>query len=417
MRIALVTSSYAPYVGGVEEHVRNLARRLRDRGDEVVVWTVARDGRFDVREVDGISVWDLPAVLPARSMSAGIGFLAGLPATATSWRRAFRAFRPDLLHVHCFGPNGTYARVVAGATRTPMVVTSHGETLGDDHGVFSQSLLAKYALRSALSAAGAVTGCSQVVIDDLESRFSLQAGRGVVVPNGVDLDEPVGEPPADVDGRYIAAVGRLERMKGFDLLLDAFAAADLPEDVRLVIGGAGSQASALRAQAARLGIQERFVLTGRLDRPQVGGLLQNAIAGVVPSRFEGFGIAVLEIWRAGRPLIATNRGGPAGLVLDGVDGILVDPGESATLADALRIVVGDPRRAGELAAAGALRVRSLTWDRVVNDYRDLYVAAVRPHAGELDGRVHRRIRRGGSRSASPNRGDRGDVSADGRAGI
>src|SRR4051794_33228930 len=153
MRIALVTSSYAPYVGGVEEHVRNLARRLRDRGDDVVVWTVARSGQFSIREVDGIGVWDLPAPLPARTLSTGARFVARMPATAARWRRAFRAFRPDLLHVHCFGPNGTYARALAGVTRVPMLVTSHGETIGDDHGVFGRSRLAKYSLRSALSAA------------------------------------------------------------------------------------------------------------------------------------------------------------------------------------------------------------------------------------------------------------------------
>ena len=178
-------------------------------------------------------------------------------------------------------------------------------------------------------------------------------------------------------------------MKGFDLLVDAFARADLPGDVRLVIGGEGSQDRALREQAARLGIQQRVVLTGRLDRPEVGGLLRNAVAGVVPSRFEGFGIAVLEIWRAERPLIATRHGGPAGLVTDGVDGILVDPEDSAALAAALGSVVGDPRRSGGLAAEGAQRVHSFTWDGVVENYRDLYTAALRDQAGRHGGTIGR----------------------------
>jgi glycosyltransferase involved in cell wall biosynthesis len=271
-----------------------------------------------------------------------------------------------------------------------MLVTSHGETIGDDHGVFGRSRLAKYSLRSALSAADAVTGCSQVVLDDLESRFGLEPGHGVVVPNGVDLDEPVGDQPPGVAGRYIAAVGRLEQMKGFDLLVDAFARAALPEDVRLVIGGEGSQEQALRTQAARLGIADRVVLTGRLDRPQVGALLRNAVAGVVPSRFEGFGISVLEIWRAERPLIATNRGGPAGLVTDDVDGILVDPLDPAALADALTTVVADPRRADRLAVEGAVRVRSLTWDRVVDDYRELYAETLRQRGKRGDAQPDRR---------------------------
>lgn len=384
MRIALATSSYAPYLGGVEEHVRNLAHRLRDRGDDVVVWTVARDGHFCVREADGIPVWDLPAPLPARSLSSGARFLAQMPGSASKWRRALQAFNPDLIHVHCFGPNGTYARVVAGLSRTPMVVTSHGETLGDDHDVFSQSRLARRSLRSALAAADVITGCSLVVLDDLESRFGLLPGSGVVVQNGIDLDEPVGAAPAGVKGRYIAAVGRLEQTKGFDLLLEGFARAGLPDDVGLVIGGDGSQGGPLQQQAMRLGIQDRFVLTGRLGRDQVGGLLRNAQAGVVPSRFEGFGITVLEIWRAERPLVATNRGGPAGLVTNGIDGILVDPEDTQALAEALRVVVEDPERADKLATHGAQRVRSLTWDRVVDEYRELYTAALQRYVGRVE---------------------------------
>ncbi len=187
MRIALATSSYDPYVGGVEEHVRNVARELRDRGHDVVVWTVDRDGGFGVREVGGVEVWDLPAPLPARSIPAMLRFALRMPSAALRWRRAFRAHRPDLIHVHCFGPNGTYARVLAKRTRTPLILTTHGETLADDAGVFMSSRFAMESLRAGVAQADVVTGCSRVALDDLEARFGLAAGRGAVVFNGVDL--------------------------------------------------------------------------------------------------------------------------------------------------------------------------------------------------------------------------------------
>ncbi|MGA0567138.1 glycosyltransferase family 4 protein [Rathayibacter sp. KR2-224] len=384
MRIALATSSYDPYVGGVEEHVRNVARILRARGHDVVVWTIERDGRFGVREVDGIEVWDLPAPLPARSVPSMLRFAIRMPQAALHWRRAFRSHRPDVIHVHCFGPNGTYARLLAARTGTPLVITSHGETVADDAGVFTHSRFAIDSLRKGLAAAAAVTGCSRVVLEDLTVRFGLAPGRGVVVFNGIDLDEPVGVPPAGVDGRYICAVGRVQKMKGFDLLIEAFARAELPPDIRLIIGGAGPELDALRRQADRLGIGERVVLPGRLDRPTVGALREGAYIGVMPSRFEAFGIAALEVWRGRSALVATTHGGAPEFVTHSSDGLLVDPLDVDALAGALRTLTDEPGLAAQLSAAGAERVRSFTWERAVDAYESVYGDLPAAHAETAD---------------------------------
>jgi len=370
VRIALATSSYAPYVGGVEEHVRNVARELSARGHDVVVWTVARDGRAASREYEDIDVRDLPTPLPARNARSLLHFALRAPAAWLRWRRAWRSFHPDIIHVHCFGPNGTYARILARRTGTPLIVTSHGETLADDNGLFHDSRLARESLTAALREAVAVTGCSQVVLDDLNDRFALPPGQGVIVPNGIDLDEPIGAAPTT--GRYIAAVGRLQKMKGFDLLIQGFAEAACAPDVHLVIGGDGPEREALLAIAYEAGVADRVHLPGQLDRPQVAGLLSNALAVVVPSRFEAFGIAALEAWRAGAALIATTRGGPPEFVRDGRDGLLVDPADTSSLAAAIRSLVTDVATRSSLAGAGAERVRQFTWSNATDAYDALY---------------------------------------------
>lgn len=372
MRVALATSSYPPYFGGVEEHVRNVARELTDRGHDVVVWTIARDGRFAVREADGIEVWDLPAPLPSRSVGGVLRFLVRMPRAAALWLRAARSARPDVVHIHCFGPNGTYARLLSRLIRRPFVLTAHGETLADDGGVFDSSVLAQASLRAALADAAAVTACSQLVVDDLVERFGLAPGRGRIVWNGIDADEPVGERPAGIPDRYIAAVGRLVRLKGFDLLVDAFAAADLPPDYALAIGGGGPEAEALRARAVELGVSDRVILPGRLDRPAVAGLLRGAAVAVVASRLEPFGIAALEAWRAGVPLLATTRGGPPEFVTDGEDGLLRDPEDTPAFAEALAALVGDRETAARLAARGHERIGSFTWEATASDYEAIY---------------------------------------------
>ncbi|MFC4243699.1 glycosyltransferase family 4 protein [Gryllotalpicola reticulitermitis] len=372
MRIALATSSFAPYIGGVEEHVRNVAHALQRRGHDVVVWTVEREGGHGVREVEGIPVWDLPAPLPGRSPKGLAGFAARAPRAAALWRQALRAHRPDLIHVHCFGPNGSYVRRLARAAGVPWILTGHGETLADDENVFVSSRFAAHSLRRGLAEASAVTACSRTALDDLIARFGLADGSGTVIVNGIELDEELGVLPEGIGGRYIAAIGRVQRLKGFDLLLEAFARAQLPADISLVIGGAGPELAPLAARAAALGIADRVRLPGWLDRPTVGAVRRDALIGVVPSRTEPFGIAALEIWRAASTLVATTHGGPPEFVRDGEDGVLVDPLDIDALAAVLAGLVADPDRARRLADAGARRVTAFTWGHVTDRYEELY---------------------------------------------
>jgi glycosyltransferase involved in cell wall biosynthesis len=305
-------------------------------------------------------------------------FATLLPRAAMHWRRAFRSHRPEVIHVQCFGPNGTYARVLAARYGTPLVLSAHGETLADDGGVFTRSRFAMKSLRRGLSGAAAVTGCSQVALDDLADRFGLQDGRGIVVFNGIDPHEPADDGARRFEGRYVAAVGRLQPIKGFDLLIRAFARARLPEDIRLVIGGGGPELEALRSLAEELGVSSRLILPGWLDRSSVLSLQRGALIGVVPSRFESFGIAALEMWRAGTPLIATTHGGPPEFVLNGVDGLLVTPENEQEFADSLNELVDNPAQAVSFVAAGAERVRDFTWDRVVDAYEAIYEHVVPP---------------------------------------
>jgi glycosyltransferase involved in cell wall biosynthesis len=374
-----VSSSYVPYVGGVEEHVRQVARGLRDDGLDVEVWTVDRGESLGVRDVEGVTVRYLPTPLPAASPGAAVRFLLAIPAAWRRWADARRRFRPDVLHVQCFGPNGPYALAMHRRFGTPLLVTSHGETVADDHAVFARSTLLRSALRRALAAAHAVTAPSQFVIDDLRAHYGLV--DGTVVPNGVDVDEPAAsslEPPT---GRFVLGVGRLGRMKGFDLLIAAFARAELDRDIRLVIAGDGPEWDALQAEVERRGLSGRVDLVGRLDAAAVAAAMSGALAVVVPSRMEAFGIVALEAWGSGAPLVMPNRGGGPGFVRDGVDGILVDPEDPAALADAISRVATDETLRERLADAGRERVGEFTWARVAHAYEELYVAASTRHGG------------------------------------
>lgn len=225
-----------------------------------------------------------------------------------------------------------------------------------------------------------------MVVDDLERRFPRWDARtATTVPNGVDLVED-GVPATDSAGQgrrgddgppVVLAVGRLQHVKGFDLLVRAFAAASdsrvVPTDARLRIGGDGPEEAALRSLAVDLGLADRVDLLGRLARRQVAEEMAQATVVVVPSRAESFGITVLEAWRAGAPVVATTRGGPPEFVTDGETGLLVDPTDTGALAGALERALGDAELRHRLGSAGRALVESTyTWDRVVDRYEELY---------------------------------------------
>ena len=184
---------------------------------------------------------------------------------------------------------------------------------------------------------------------------------------------PTTAPVARADAPLAFALGRLHPDKGFDLLLDALA---LTREVRLWIAGEGPLRARLERQAARLGVTDRVCFLGW--REDALSLLSHVDLLVCPSLHEPLGNVVIEAWSAGVPVVATASDGPAGLIEDGENGILVPlpdgPGggpsalarviESLCNDRALRARLGrDGRRAYEAA---------FTEEVVVTRYRQFF---------------------------------------------
>jgi len=388
-RIALLPSLYPPSLGGVEELTRHLALSLVDAGDQVEVWTsLSDDAAPETAEIrDGLVVRRLPMPLPATNWPAVRRTAVTGTRTLRSLRSAVAAFRPEVLHVQCFGPNGAYATALSRLSGLPLVITLHGETLMDDADIFETSRVLRTALRFGMRGASVVTACSTFTLADAEQRFGLAPGRGTVIPNGVALDDEwglgAGTAPAGLPVRpYILALGRVVEKKGFDLLLEAFAVMDPGRrSADLVIAGAGPALESLRARAAALGVAGQVHFPGRLSRDEVTGAMAGATLFVMPSRLEPFGIVVLEAWKAGTAVVATVRGGPPEFVHGGRDGVLVDPFDTAAFAAALELLLDDPARRRAIALAGHQRVREFGWPTIAERYRQLYAGATGSKGG------------------------------------
>lgn len=196
--------------------------------------------------------------------------------------------------------------------------------------------------------------------------------RAHVLPNFVpDLGTTQPAPRA----RRLLAAGRLHANKGVDVLLRALA---LLPDVHLDLAGAGPEEPALRRLADELGIAGRVGFLGW--RAAIGPLLANCDVFVCPSRHEPLGNVVLEAWSAGRPVVAAAAAGPAELIADGINGLLVPLEAPPPLAAAIGRVLDDAGLAQRLAAAGrAAFLRDHAEGPVVAHWRT-FLARVAPGA-------------------------------------
>jgi glycosyltransferase involved in cell wall biosynthesis len=215
-------------------------------------------------------------------------------------------------------------------------------------------------------------GNTQSIVDYALSH-GWARGRVHYLPNFVPDPGPRARARREDGNVRALALGRLHPNKAFDVLLDALA---LAPGIDLWIAGDGDLLGALRAQAGRLGLDGRVRFLGWQD--DVWSLLDAADFLVCPSRLEPLGNVVIEAWAAGLPVVATTSAGPAALISDETDGLLVPIGDAAALGAAMTRLSGDSVLRGSLAEAGRKSYEAdYTEAAVVARYRELFERVVR----------------------------------------
>jgi glycosyltransferase involved in cell wall biosynthesis len=280
---------------------------------------------------------------------------------ATAHLAAVWRLRPDVLHVNLPVPwAGSYA-LLAGVL-SPGTAVVAVEQLP----IKTTSATARWWKRVLSARLAAHVAVGDASARETEVYAGLPAGSVRVIRNGV-IDPGVLQ-AAPHDGTVLVAVGRLTPQKAFDVLLDALA--ELPAEVRLVLVGDGEEHAALRAQATTLRVSERVTITGWTDR--VSGYLAQADIFVLPSRSEGFPLAIAEAMLAGLPVVATAVGSVPEAVVDGETGLLVGKDDRAALAAALRKLVDDAALRRRMGQRGRVVAAPFTAQRMAAAYLALW---------------------------------------------
>ena len=163
-------------------------------------------------------------------------------------------------------------------------------------------------------------------------------------------------------GDYILSVGRIESVKRVELAVRALA---LAPALRLVVAGDGTQRGNVERAAHDAGVTDRVSLLGTVADDDLVDLYAGALAVIYPPYDEDFGYVTLEAFLARKPVVTcTDSGGPNEFVVDGVNGFVREPSPDA-VADAIRTLAADRRRAASMGDAGYDVARTITWDGVI----------------------------------------------------
>jgi glycosyltransferase involved in cell wall biosynthesis len=338
---------------------------------QVLPCQLAAFGRNAIRvvvpaeHVGQIAGVDAACIEPFARPSRSAGSLA---AFARATAAAVREFQPDIIHAHSTFAGGVARGMYGWRRRRPaLVYCPHGWAFNMQRAAWKQ-LLVTGAERALAPMAARI-----VAISDYEAaearRIGITPTKLRVIRNGISSVAPA---PADVcwpdERRKILFVGRLDKQKGFDLLMAALRGL---ED-KLVVRVAGEAV----VDGCRVSPAANVAFLGWLSPVEIEGHLRCADLLVMPSRWEGFGLAALEAMRAAKPVIAAAVGGLPEVVVDGVTGRLVPAEDVGALRSAL--LADDAQALRAMGERGRRRfMAEFTAERMNDEIMALYDELVR----------------------------------------
>ena len=358
--LRVVTYTDAAGIGGAEISLSHLVATVSDNIDVTVLGT----SQHVVNAIAALRPQASRLVLPATGVGSAIAHFTAL-----------RRLRPDVVHVNLCTPwvctTGLFAALTLPNVRVVRV---------DQLPLRTTDAIALWRTRMLSLRVDAHVAVGAASARRMEDFYALGRGTVISIPNcvpDIGAKPPSVRPDGDI---VVGSVGRLDLMKAHDILLRAIAKV---EGVRLVILGEGEQRPALEKLAVDMGVSDRIDLLGWVDDPRA--YLHEFDVIALPSRSEGFPLAIVEAMLAARPVVATRVGSVSEAVTDGETGILIDKDDIDGLATALCRLRDDPALRAQLGKRGReVAIAHFTVAQMTANYERLwYKLVTTPQAPRL----------------------------------
>jgi glycosyltransferase involved in cell wall biosynthesis len=375
----MVTPTFLPYVGGQETYVQKLSEALYARGHEITIFTTDAVSRNPLRRISsGRQIGRGLAVVRFPCYAFLYSYLPIAPGLAQALL-AKEIVDYDIVHIHGYGH--FTSDIAAGTGRLygkPTILTTHGIHQETAQEGFIRQLLWFYyrgsIVASTVNSVDKILVLSQDEVDYL-SRFGPHiVEKTRVVPIGVSLDDfPYPSRARQPTRPMILYVGRIDRGKGLEFLIDAVSRLKRYEPQLVIVGVRTRFASTLETLATQRGVSECVNFIGYLSEEDKNRLLSEATAFCLPSMYEGASLAILEAMAAGRPVVATRTGGVPYLVKDGSSGYLVNYADAEALSERLKELILNLDLRETMGKRGRAIAETHSWPEIAKKVEGVYM--------------------------------------------
>ena len=375
MNICMIISVPFPPNEGIGYYTYNLSKKLLEKGHKVVVITRGSYKKTKREIFDGIEIIRVPflPIYPFYLKIHGIFVNKVLKSLESQM---------DIVHIH--SPLSPLIN-----TSLPIITTIHTPMLTDYRqaevkSIFS--LLSKISARfisyplelKLIQSSDVITTVSKSITQELREYY-LNSKSINVVENGVDekFFYPKKE-KSEKTMKYAIFVGRIDREKGlFDLVeCGRYIRRERPE-LNFIIAGKGRDLKKLINKIKKIGLQDKFIFLGQVEKDNLVKLYQNATFFIFPSYHEGLPSVILEAMSCGLPIIATDVRGNRDLIINGENGIIVPPKEPKKLAEAINSLLEDEKLMEYLGKnARDTIIKKYTWDIVAKKMLKCYESLI-----------------------------------------
>lgn len=328
MNILIIPSWYATNSNPTNgSFFREQAMALKEAGHNVIVAFVevrlaSRDlfsEKVDIKDDNGIKTYRIiqGKIPKTGNIGTAIAFRRGLIKII---KNLYNRENIDIVHLHSCIWGGIGAVSASRKLNIPLVITEHSSYYSRYRVKMIEKLILRYSFKSANKVIS-VSNSLREIISKYKSNIE-------VIPNMVDCDKVLSiinkKNNLGEEGQFtFLSLCYLKKNKGVDILIRAFSTYFRGKEVKLIIAGDGPERESLENLSKELGILEQVEFKGALNRDEVYKVMSNCNIFVLPSRFETFGVVLIEALANGKPVISTRNGGANDIVTD-ENGILVD---------------------------------------------------------------------------------------------
>jgi glycosyltransferase involved in cell wall biosynthesis len=350
-------------------HTIKWANGLKNVGVKVAVFSLTAPSNRRLDDYEEIEVFSAHLDHASIKKSSGALVKASYIFSLPRLWNSIKKFNPTVIHAHYAS---SYGLLGAISGYRPFFLSLWGT---DVYQFPKKSKLHELLFKFVLSSANKIFSTSEVMREEAQ-KYTKKEIR--VIPFGIDAEKFKPGPVSELfnnDHIKIGLVKSLESQYGVDLLIKAFSILKnkRPDSLKLILVGSGSKLIEYQKLVLDLGLSSDVIFTGKIQPKDVVKYHNTLDIAVYPSRFESFGVAVLESSACEKPVIVSRSGGLTEVVEEGVTGIICEPQDSQSIVEAITKLLDDRDLAQKMGKAGRAWVqKKYSFNKNVLEMKEQY---------------------------------------------